>query len=233
MKRAMRRALLTMLVVVFATSTWTEARGQADLAELARQVRLLQDQVRLLHEAACSVYSALGISGFCKLIILPSKTIFVTGVTYNGNLGGLAGADAKCEEIAHTSLVISGHYKAWLSDSQTHARDRLTHHNGPYRLPNGELVALDWDDLVDGALLHAITVSQGGSGPGDNLAYTATNPDGTLQPPIGVFGNCGDWTTTAAGYSGFVGLVHWSDSNWTQASGVTCPTKKALYCIEQ
>ncbi len=44
------------------------------------------------------------------------KTVFVTSATFNGNLGGLTGADENCQTEADgpVSIVPSGTYLAWL-----------------------------------------------------------------------------------------------------------------------
>ena len=50
--------------------------------------------------------------------------IFITRGKWNGyNLGGLSGADAKCQKEA--SGGVAGTYKAFLSDSNTNAKDRV------------------------------------------------------------------------------------------------------------
>ncbi|MDZ4247347.1 MAG: DUF1554 domain-containing protein, partial [Dehalococcoidia bacterium] len=77
------------------------------------------------------------------------KRVFVTAATYNGNLGGLSGADAKCQASAN-AVNLGGTWKAWLSDSNTSAGSRLNHSDSPYRLLNGTTIANNWDDLVDG-----------------------------------------------------------------------------------
>jgi cysteine-rich repeat protein len=46
---------------------------------------------------------------------VPRRTVFVTSKVYNGNLMGLSGADAKCQERADTAML-GGQFKAWLSD---------------------------------------------------------------------------------------------------------------------
>jgi Protein of unknown function (DUF1554) len=66
-----------------------------------------------------------------------SCTVFVTSQGFNGNLGGLAGADTKCQALADTA-GLGGTYKAWLSDSTTDARNRLTQATVPYRLVDGQ-----------------------------------------------------------------------------------------------
>jgi hypothetical protein len=49
------------------------------------------------------------------------KTVFVTSATFKGNLGGLTGADDKCQAEADgpASIVPSGTYMAWLPPPYT------------------------------------------------------------------------------------------------------------------
>src|SRR3990167_4820916 len=73
--------------------------------------------------------------------------VFITNESYNGNLGGLIGADEICTRSAHLA-GLGGKWKAWLSDSQVSASERLHHSKIPYRLLNGKLVARNWRDLT-------------------------------------------------------------------------------------
>ena len=91
-----------------------------------------------------------------------SKIIFITSETYTGNLGGLAGADVECNSLAEAA-ELSGTYKAWLSTPTVSAADRLTHSEVPYVLPDGTRVADDWIDFTDGALAHAIDMTDTGA----------------------------------------------------------------------
>jgi hypothetical protein len=56
----------------------------------------------------------------------PPKRVFVSGSKWNGNLGGLAGADAKCQQAADAA-GLGGTFRAWISDDATSASSRLTH----------------------------------------------------------------------------------------------------------
>lgn len=105
--------------------------------------------------------------------VLPGKTVFITSQVFNGNLGGLAGADAKCQQLA-TAAGLGGTYKAWLSDSTTDARDRLTHATVPYRLVDGTTVANDFTDLTDGSLDAPINRAENGTVVGDR-PWTGTD----------------------------------------------------------
>ena len=138
----------------------------------------------------------------------PGKTIFITSQTFNGNLGGLEGADAKCQELADAA-DLDGTFKAWLSDSETDARDRLTHATVPYRLVDGTTVADDFTDLTDGSLDAPINRTENGTAVGDRpwtgtdfageACFQATGGTCVLMDPTdGTIPRlaCEDWTTT-------------------------------------
>ena len=71
------------------------------------------------------------------------KTVFVTSAQFNGNLGGLTGADDKCQAEANgpASIVPSGTYLAWLSDGTDSPDTRFTKSAHPYMLPDGSKIA--------------------------------------------------------------------------------------------
>jgi len=50
--------------------------------------------------------------------------VFVTSSSWNGNLGGLSGAGAKCQQAADAA-GLGGTWVAWLSDSTYDAKDRI------------------------------------------------------------------------------------------------------------
>ncbi len=142
--------------------------------------------------------SANGTCGFtCHAGYMPSgaacipngKIVFLSSGLYNGNLGGLAGADTKCQGLA-TAAGLTGTFKAWLSDSYTSAGSRLSHATQAYILADGTHVADNWTALTTQPLLHAIDEDEHGnpdSSPpcvdaygGPHCVWTATNGDGTL-----------------------------------------------------
>src|SRR5262245_3061033 len=45
---------------------------------------------------------------------LPPRRVFVTSAIYPGNIGGLMGADAKCQTSADAAML-GGSWRAWLS----------------------------------------------------------------------------------------------------------------------
>lgn len=210
----------------------------ADLQRrLTRTETLLAEQAIELNgtiNALCDHLVAQGVPPFvfCPINLLPSKSIFVTSQSFTGDLGGIEGADAKCQELADSSGFVTGTYKAWLS---THffgaAVDRMTHHPGPYKLPTGVVVAENWNDLTDGSLHHAINVTENAGAPtSGNTVWTATNPVGTLTVDAQT---CVDWTSIDFPGASNTGLFQFSDQNWTRASGASCTSQKPIYCVEQ
>ncbi len=172
------------------------------------------------------------------------KRAFITSLKYNGNLGGLAGADAKCQARADAA-GLGGTWKAWLSDSKTSASSRLTHSPLPYRLLNGTVLADNWAGLTSGSIKVEFRISEtgqpvpyhpGGGTGGCSWAggmfffpWTATASNGDIWAPAGT---CSDWTTT--GGSAGVGLGGYSLSQWTQwCQNFPCTWESHLYCLEQ
>lgn len=159
----------------------------------------------------------------------PPKQVFVSSETYDGNLGGLPGADAKCQTLA-TAAGLTGTFKAWLSTGTTTATSRLTHSDGPYALVDNTKIANNWSDLTDGSLLHAIDQDENGDTSTAIAIWTGTTPTGDKSTP-----NCLGWTfNTDSSKSGRTGTLAadqtWTDNNATEKK---CNSLQNLYCIEQ
>jgi hypothetical protein len=163
----------------------------------------------------------------------PVKRVFVTSTFYSGNLGGLAGADQKCQDRADAA-GLSGTYKAWLSAAGpgNSAAERLTHATGPYVRVDGVQVAANWNDLVDGTLAAPISITESGA-----PALTTTSVWTGTTPSGGSSGNdCAGWTDSQTAAQGTVGLPTAQDSRWTEratAIGLSCTSNVPLYCVEQ
>ncbi len=92
----------------------------------------------------------------------PGK-VFVTSTTYKaGDLGGLTGADAKCQARA-MAAGLTGTFRAWLSDANGQPATRFSKERGPYLLVTGSIVANNWTGLTSGTLRHAINVTELGT----------------------------------------------------------------------
>jgi len=158
------------------------------------------------------------------------NTVFVTSTQYDGNLGGLAGADAICQSAA-SSAGLAGSYMAWLSSSTQSPDDTFTKSAYPYVLPDRTIVATDWNDLTDGTILNVIEIDEYGSTiPGAKTVWTFTNQDGTAQA---TGNNCSDWTNTSGAQTGGTGRADFTDNRWTDSGSATCSSPWRLFCFEQ
>lgn len=155
--------------------------------------------------------------------------VFVTSDSTDGNLGGLAGADAFCMNSAMVA-GLTGSWRAWMSDSGTDASSRIM--DAEYRLLNGVVVANDLADLTDGTLDNGIDVDELGSAVMAGLAvWTGTNANGTRAS-----NHCSDWDWSGGvGEFGQFGLTGATDSEWTnRVSNATCQANvfSRVYCFE-
>lgn len=158
------------------------------------------------------------------------KRVFVTFSSYQGNLGGLSGADDKCQARA-TAGGLTGTYRAWLSDATTSAASRLNHSTAPYYRVDGvtpRIVANNWNDLIDGTTV-AIATDEFGDTRGNAAVWTGTYGNGAIGGP-----NCLSWATGDAGQTGRTGYSSSATTLWTDYAGNTaCNVYARLYCIQQ
>ena len=155
--------------------------------------------------------------------------VFLSSTTYDGNLGGLSGADAKCQGLA-TAAGLPGIYKAWLSDDTSSPSTRFVPSSGPYQLVTGTPIAANFTDLTDGILLALIKVTEKGGGAGNTVyIWTNTKIDGTRDSTTE---HCSNWGTNAAG-DGAVGDASLGDSRWTKDNSAVCSSFRHLYCFQQ
>lgn len=168
-------------------------------------------------------------------VVPPNKLVFVTLGQYDGDLGGLAGADALCQSEA-AAAGLSGTFLAWLSESQASPSSaspltRFLQHPGPYiYTSNGAQIAGSFVDLVDGALDRPITVGPGGETGLGGFVWTGTQADGSAG--LTAADTCNEWTSATG--SGDAGAAIQSGSGWTSfINGANCQGAFRLYCFEQ
>jgi hypothetical protein len=173
---------------------------------------------------------AVCVTGSCT----PARRVFVSSKTYDGKLGGHAGADAACQALA-TAANLGGTWMAWISDSTSSPNRRFSKATVAYRLLDGGLVAANWTALASGNNLgSAIDLDEtgaslaGSTGDGSKT-WTATATDGTTDSA-----NCSDFGANAASASGEVGYCTSVTNTWTVATSAEgCAAMNHLYCFEQ
>ncbi|MCA9662906.1 MAG: DUF4215 domain-containing protein [Myxococcales bacterium] len=171
------------------------------------------------------------------------QVAFVTKDAFTGDLGGVAGADAKCQEAAKLGGLLpwaSGNYtyKAWIADPDCAPRDRFPHADRPYRRIDGYELAWDFDDLVDGDLEISLWCTE------DHTYYvdvdlpvwTAVEPNGSNSDDL-AGSTCNYWTLDGDFFFGRVGNLRYGDT-WTkwlkngQWEARGCNSEAHLYCIQ-
>ena len=172
----------------------------------------------------------------CKFNV---KRVFVTSKEYNGDLGGVNGANAKCAELA-AAAVLGGTYLAWISaDNQnSDPESRFTKAAIPYYKTNNEKVADNWDDLIDGSLDSKIDRYENGmpaaaNANGDNEVWTNVADNGTQDGDDGY--ECMDWSGIT-NLQGSVGVWTADNGAWTDLDANAqhpCGETKRLYCFQQ
>jgi hypothetical protein len=144
----------------------------------------------------------------------PTISFFVSSDTHpNGNLGGLEGADARCQRLAEAVGAGNRTWRAYLSAENNgnpiHARDRIG--TGPWHNAKGELLAEDLDALHaregDAELFLDETGAKvngqwaGSPSPNEHDILTGSDATGQLIPGK----TCADWTSTDAAPNARVG----------------------------
>ncbi len=170
------------------------------------------------------------------------KVIFVTSELFDGNLGGVSGADEKCQELADRA-GISGQFLALVNEPGRTIFDRFDGDGGPYQLTDGTIVANHFEEL--GNALGALDLTELGSSPREP-DLDALSDAGRAElvencrerrlkslvwcnaPVTGVGKNtCSDFSksTGALGAS----FCDWSAPDWDRSCGVSAPEDEG-YC---
>jgi hypothetical protein len=137
----------------------------------------------------------------------PRMSFFVTstGSGRGGDLGGLAGADKMCGDLARAAGAKPREWRAYLSAGSgggVNARDRIG--RGPWYNARGDEVGRSVPDLHrPGSPINKDTVldergqplNGRGDTPNRHDILTGSNKDGTLLRDA----TCSDWTSSAAG----------------------------------
>jgi hypothetical protein len=158
--------------------------------------------------------------------------VFVTSERFDGDLGGLAGADTICTNAALAAdPPLSGTWTAWLSTSAVNAEGRITDTDGFYQLLDGTNIAGRKTDLLDGRLDAPINLDENTDGVvfgPESGVWTATANNGIYAP-----GSCQDWSTNVGTQDARVGDATIIDGGWTNLgdTGDTCNLLNRLYCF--
>lgn len=152
---------------------------------------------------------------------------FVTSSTYTVNeLGGLAGADERCQALANAAGLAPNTYVAWLSSVAEPAVVRLGTARGWIRR-DGKPFVDTVADLITGRLFHPLRIDETGADTTQQTVATATEPTGTLDPQdcSGLMGGTLERIAT--------GVSDATRDRWTHNGSMEaqCDAQVRLYCF--
>jgi hypothetical protein len=192
----------------------------------------------------------------------PKLSFFITsvGLGKGGDLGGLAGADAHCRQLAEAVGAGERTWRAYLSTqamvgaAAVNARDRIG--TGPWYNAKGVEVAGDVADLhsPDNKLSKenslnekGLVVNGRGDTPNEHDMLTGSHADGTAYAP-GADMTCANWTSSSAGkamlghhdrhgVAGNIDSTSWNEahasSGCSQANLVSTGGAGYFYCFAE
>jgi hypothetical protein len=158
------------------------------------------------------------------------KRVFVTSITYSGNLGGVAGADADCANAA-AAQTLGGAWKAWISSGSVNAIDRIND-VGPWYLVDGVTKVFNNKANLLTTPLFAIDEDETGAQPswvGLDGMWSGTTDQGIASGE-----DCQGWTSDLTDDMATTGSIT-TDQTWggSTSGPIDCNVQEALICFEQ
>ncbi|MFH1696810.1 MAG: hypothetical protein ABH854_02780 [Candidatus Diapherotrites archaeon] len=171
------------------------------------------------------------ILGNCEF--LPG-VVFVTSQQWTGNLGGVSGANGKCQAAAEAA-GLPGNWGVIIATESYEPVNYLP--DIAYRRMDGAIIADNVADLFDGFIDVKINIDEYGNVKDVNV-FTGTDSDGQAsKSPLGTYRNCSNWTSDLATADGQAGRTNSSNSFWIRDSSDegwedNCGEQKSLYCAK-
>jgi len=157
----------------------------------------------------------------------PPNIMFVTSTTQFANLGGLAGADAICNQRAQAA-GLAGTYKAWLSTPTSSAASRMGAASGWVR-PDGKPVFNRLSDIPLNKFYYPPRLDEYMVDQGHCWVMTGTTAYGDAYTEAGGT-TCGDFSSTA-GQSVLGGYASGNSHVFTETILLNCSYDNRIYCM--
>ena len=178
--------------------------------------------------------------GMCRLA---PRIVFLTSDSFTGAMGGLAGADKRCNEFAAASPTLTGTFRAWLLVDGQSLADRFPEFVEPvawsFTSTAAEPLAKSFAELVEKGPASPILYTETGEAVPEQRVWTGITGAGQAAG-----GDCDQWTGTdgaaLVGHSGFVPdlgpeALKWHvERQWTDLLGskLPCTQSYPIYCIQ-
>lgn len=172
---------------------------------------------------------------------LEARLVFISSVAYTGDLGGLSGADLRCQNLAKAAGNPRWQrFHAWLSDASTAAATRFPDADPPLPLANihGKLIADSLADLIAAGPGDGIALDELGNPTTGEWVWTNTAVTGQAFSQVD---HCAGWISASLQLVTRVGLNSapagqeeaWSlNKAWTSHATRSCAFAHRVYCLE-
>jgi hypothetical protein len=162
----------------------------------------------------------------------PPNYVFTTSTTQTAALGGLAGADTICKNLA-IAAKLPGTYVAWLSTSTVNAVSRLNGASGWIRPGDFMPVLNNVEDIAKNKFVYPPRMDELGRDVGaSQIVMTGTNMNGTLNVDPEAT-TCSSFTSAASVAGMYLGGGYASanSSMFTEGTWFDCGQLARLYCF--
>ena len=172
-----------------------------------------------------------------------SRLVFVTSASFSGDLGGLAGADKRCNEFAAANPGLTGAYRAWLLVDGQSLADRFPEFSAEeigwnFRSTGNQLLAKSFQQLVSKGPAGPLVYTEQGAVLANARVWTNITAAG-----VAAGGDCGQWTSAGAtsaltGLSGYLPdqgpeAAQWhAERWWTEHVKEYCEDAYPIYCVQ-
>lgn len=153
---------------------------------------------------------------------------FVSSVSFDGNLGGVSGANAKCQQLADAA----GKPGVWRALLDNPANFQI--HGAVYDF-KGNKIANNHDEFWRPTIPFALSTDERGNTVNSGLyAWTGIKWSSQSQSYGPATTNCSGWTSASSGKYGYFGKFtttaydHFSYGDWKN-----CSLSQPLYCISE
>lgn len=166
-----------------------------------------------------------------------TRMAFVLAEPMSAKFGGVSVADQMCAQQAQAA-GLPGVFYAWLGHSGGSPADRFSHASVPYTLPDGTMLAADWEALTREGPGAAIDMTAAGvkvKAEDDARVWTGTDEAGDANTYNNASNYCSDWTRNSIEEFAVVGFLRDRSKfgAWALGDLVPCTGQGYVYCFQQ